>query len=574
MKDAIKRIPGVLPYTAFLVVLFFVERTFFGVQDALLGMVFLFFARTMVECIGLSFANYVKHPSLFLIMSLCSSVAGLHPLLLVLGSGAYMTCIALMDSDDYLPRNFFMLGLGFLLLEIYPICVEEIPQRMLATLFGIACTTGFVYLMRRIKNESVLVRDRTFIMKSFDDIGFQLVNLSNGEKQHIDPHRIFKITQDYCQTEYGNTFRQGGILSGRQKYTFSLLVCAEQMADMIRAAAQHNDFSLENERSYYLALSEVFLGFGKGRVGDIRAMIDAIDSFLQTHKLINIEHDTAWRATLEAFKRTFENRHLSNDNSTPLFKGLRYRLTYLKDNLSLKNAQLRFAIQLGVVISLAFCASEVMANIFHMEFSEWIPITAFTMMYTYRDETMSAVGKLLLGTIIGIAIFVLVTEFIPQEARMLVVLIGGYTVILLNIGRLIFVILAALVVVSIVYVLLTARRASTIEHKFKELERVDERLLSQIRIDIHHGGAVNDRTMQLMYYLHMNATILSRLTEKVGKTLTNEVEQLTEANYRFAMDAGHAIVFLNSDVKHERWEHLSGTTQKLRKKIDDMPLDV
>lgn len=602
MKDAIKRIPGVLPYTAFLVVLFFVERTFFGVQDALLGMVFLFFARTMVECIGLSFANYVKHASLFLVMSLCSSVAGLHPLLLVLGSGAYMTCIALMDSDDYLPRNFFMLGLGFLLLEIYPIGVEEIPQRILATLFGIACTTGFVYLMRRIKNESVLVRDRTFIMKSFDDIGFQLINLSNGEKQHIDPHRIFKITQDYCQTEYGNTFRQGGVLSGRQKYTFSLLVCAEQMADMIRAAAQHNDFSLENERSYYLALSEVFLGFGKGRVGDIRAMIDAIDSFLQTHKLINIEHDTAWRATLEAFKRTFENRHLSNDNSTPLFKGLRYRLIHLKDNLSLKNAQLRFAIQLGVVISLAFCASEVMANIFHMEFSEWIPITAFTMMYTYRDETMSAVGKLLLGTIIGIAIFVLVTEFIPQEARMLVVLIGGYTVILLNIGqtttmaagtqvaltalyptlslgntlltRLIFVILAALVVVSIVYVLLTARRASTIEHKFKELERVDERLLSQIRIDIHHGGAVNDRTMQLMYYLHMNATILSRLTEKVEKTLTNEVEQLTEANYRFAMDAGHAIVFLNSDVKHERWEHLSGTTQKLRKKIDDMPLDV
>ena len=111
-----------------------------------------------------------------------------------------MTCIALMDSDDYLPRNFFMLGLGFLLLEIYPIGVEEIPQRMLATLFGIACTTGFVYLMRRIKNESVLVRDRTFIMKSFDDIGFQLINLSNGEKQHIDPHRIFKITQDYCQT--------------------------------------------------------------------------------------------------------------------------------------------------------------------------------------------------------------------------------------------------------------------------------------------------------------------------------------------------------------------------------------
>ena len=89
------------------------------------------------------------------------------------------------------PPQLFYVGLGFLLLEIYPICVEEIPQRMLATLFGIACTTGFVYLMRRIKNESVLVRDRTFIMKSFDDIGFQLVNLSNGEKAAYRPSSYF-----------------------------------------------------------------------------------------------------------------------------------------------------------------------------------------------------------------------------------------------------------------------------------------------------------------------------------------------------------------------------------------------
>ncbi len=605
MKEALKntaqKILGVLPYTAFLVALFFVEQYFFGVQDALLGIVFLFFARTMVESIGLSFANYIKHASLFLVMSLCASLAGLHPILLVLGSGAYMFCIALMDSDDYLPRNFFMLGLGFLFLEIYPISVEEIPLRMLATLFGIGCTTGFVYLMRLVKSESVLLRDRTFIMRSFDDIGFQLISLSNGDKQQIDPHRAFNITQEYCQTEYGNTFRQGGVLSGRQKYTFSLLICAEQMADMIRAAAQHRDFATENERLYYLDLSEVFLGFGKGLVSDIRTMITSIDTFLNTHTLKNPEHDTAWRATLEAFRRTFENRHFSNSNSTPLFKGLSYRLKYLRDNFSIKNAQLRFSIQLAVVILLAFFVSESMVYFLNAEFSEWIPITAFTMMYTYRDETISAVGKLLAGTIIGLVVFVLVTEFIPLEVRMLVVLIGGYTVILLNIGqatsmaagtqvalaalyptlslgstlltRLIFVILAALVVVSIVYVLLTARRASTIEHKFQELERVDERLLSHIRIDMQNRGAEDDRTIQLMYYLHMNATILSRLTEKVSKKLTHEVNRLTEANFRFAMDAGHAVVFLNSDIKHERWEHLAGTTQKLRKKIDDLPLE-
>ena len=80
------RIAGVIPYVAFLVALFFVEMTLFGVEDALLGVIFQSFARTMVESAGLSFVNYLKHASLFLLMSLCSSVAGLHPVLLVAGS--------------------------------------------------------------------------------------------------------------------------------------------------------------------------------------------------------------------------------------------------------------------------------------------------------------------------------------------------------------------------------------------------------------------------------------------------------------------------------------------------------
>ena len=106
------RIAKVVPYVAFLVALFFVELQLFGAEDALLGVIFQSFARTMVESAGLSFINYLKHAALFLVMSLCSSLAGLHPVLLVAGSAVYMFCITLMNSDDYLPRNFFMLGLG------------------------------------------------------------------------------------------------------------------------------------------------------------------------------------------------------------------------------------------------------------------------------------------------------------------------------------------------------------------------------------------------------------------------------------------------------------------------------
>ena len=44
------RIANVVPYVAFLVALFFVELQLFGVEDALLGVIFQSFARTMLRC--------------------------------------------------------------------------------------------------------------------------------------------------------------------------------------------------------------------------------------------------------------------------------------------------------------------------------------------------------------------------------------------------------------------------------------------------------------------------------------------------------------------------------------------
>lgn len=596
-----KRILEVVPYVVFLVALFFVEYNLFGVEDALLGIVFQSFAKTMVETIGLSFANYLKHAFLFFLMSLCASVAGLHPVLLVCGSALYMFGITLLNSDPYLPRNFFMLGMGFLLLEIYPIGIQEIPIRLGATVFAIACTTAFIYTMKAVKKESEIARDRRFIMRAFDDIGFQLIDLSHGNTIDIDSHRVYAIAQEYCNTEYGVTFRQGGLLSGRQRYTFSLLVCAEQIADMIQAASRKVSTMGEKEQMYFLDLSEVFLAFGKGRILQVRAMIDALEGFLETHKLDNIEHDTACRATLEALVRTLRESATSRDNSTPLWKGLKYRARFISDNFSHKNPQIRFAIQLSVIVGVGFLIAEIMSAHFDTRFGVWIPLTSFLMLNTYRDETIKMMGSQTLGMFIGIAVFVGVIHFIPLEVRLFFVLVIGYTVILLNFGpavsmaagtqlaltalystmslgdtlfiRLLFVLCGTLIVLTIVFVLLQARRNLTISHKVQEMERVDERLLSQIRRDIERGRAVNDRTLQLLYYLHMNAFMLKNLAKRTDKIIAGELHHLSEANFHFAMDAGHAVVFLNSDIKNERFDHLDGTTEKLRIKIDDMPVE-
>ncbi len=100
-------------------------------------------------------------------------------------------------------------------------------------------------------------------MRAFDDIGFQLIDLSNLDVSKLDAHRVYDITR-VLQQGYGNVFRQGGVLSGRQRYTFSLLICAEQIADMMHGASRNVHSMEQAERDYLLDLSEVFLGFGQG----------------------------------------------------------------------------------------------------------------------------------------------------------------------------------------------------------------------------------------------------------------------------------------------------------------------
>ena len=35
-------------------------------------------------------------------------------------------------------------------------------------------------------------------MRAFDDIGFQLIDLSNLDVSKLDAHRVYDITREYC----------------------------------------------------------------------------------------------------------------------------------------------------------------------------------------------------------------------------------------------------------------------------------------------------------------------------------------------------------------------------------------
>lgn len=645
-----------LPFLIFFAVLFFTEYLLFGVSDALIGIAFLFFARNMVNEPGLSFANYAHRVAWFFVMSMASTLAGLHPVLMVGVTLVYLFFVTLFNSDDYLSRNYYWLGMGYLLLLIYPVQVGDIWMRVVATIISIVMTTAFVYLMRAIDAKTgrvnIFKRDRSYVKRAFDDVGAQLQALvavskqgedtapaldntnfaaDGTETENIHPTQTYGIAQEYARCEYATVFRQGGLLSGRQSYTFALLLCCEQIADMIHAMALRAERVTEEERHYFEDLADVFLAYGQGSVKSVSQMVARLEEFIRTHTLPSTCNEEAWTGVLAALLRTLRDTRLSTDNHTPFIKSIKYRFHFLRDNVGLRHTQTRFALQMSITVTIGMIINVLLTHYAQAQMAIWIPLTSFTMLNTYRDETLKATRDNIIGTFLGIAVFVLFIHFIPASIRMPIVVILSYGIILMALGpipsitagtqmalaalypmatlgdtlvsRLVLVVLAVSCVMMLIFVVMSTHRSNTIHAKVRELERIDVRLVQVIRTGIKTGRVNLWRTAQLLYYMHMNSWLLESLAKSLDSAATAkhnlkrqaELQQLRadirtvlQANYRFGMEAEHAVMLLdprrstdigktqtaittwsNPDTT-DRIEHIDATSERLDKKMHEL----
>ena len=73
-----------------------------------LGIVFLFFSRAIIQDPGLSFANYLRRLCWFVLMGVCASIAGLNDVLFVVMSFCYLffiECPQILYGSASTPDN-------------------------------------------------------------------------------------------------------------------------------------------------------------------------------------------------------------------------------------------------------------------------------------------------------------------------------------------------------------------------------------------------------------------------------------------------------------------------------------
>jgi uncharacterized membrane protein YccC len=427
-----------------------------------------------------------------------------------------------------------------------------------------------------------------------------------------------------------------------------------KIAESVPASFQQSSPTSENEQQFFRGLAKVFLSFsapadphienpsdtlprisdaGAGQTPDellgdksyagnlyntrtditdrLYRLTVQLEGFLASHNLDETCHNESWRGILEALVRTLKDKKMQHSLSTPFWRGVKYRLMFLKDNMGIKHTQTRFALQLAFIVGLAMAANVVLTEFFDAQFAIWIPITAFTVLNTYNDETLKSTLDNAIGTFIGIAVFAFFVHFIPEPYRMPLVVSISYLLILMNIGptvnvasgtqmaltalypyttlgdalisRLVLVVLAVSCVMMIIFVFMRTQRAVTIRTKIQELERIDVRLATHIHKGMKRGRIGLWRSVQLLYYLHMDSWLLDKLVHSLNKDrpediqLKEDIDRVLALNYKFAMDAEHAVMLLdprrsntNRAGQTDRFAHIDATADRLDTKMHSL----
>ena len=217
-------------------------------------MVFLFLSKALLYS-SLSKVNYTKYGLLLVVIAAMASFATFNTFTSVTLNFIVLFFITYVYSDEFAPKNHFLLGLEFVLLQIFPVTLEQIPMRMLAVVYCFVVVTIFVAIMKKFQKAPAI---NPFVSKSYTWVLNHLKNIKKTKPEDINVSEVYALTSGYCSAIHSNVINQDGILNNSEKFNFRLLMHSEALAQLIYDISKHQDKFTKKDYKFFSELAKTF----------------------------------------------------------------------------------------------------------------------------------------------------------------------------------------------------------------------------------------------------------------------------------------------------------------------------
>lgn len=389
---------GVLGMTLFFVVMNIAGRNLTGLSIGLM------FVTVGLPATRISWKTCLGYYATLMLCACLGIVAGMNYIYCLAVNLVVIFFITYAHGDEFLMRNHFLYGFLFLMTQTYHnLGWGAILQCVCACIPCFAIMSLFVWWRRRgmhVQTGGEIVAEACALLA-----------------RHLREFRVAPQEREfhsflyrYCRGIYGDVVRQFGKMNEGQTWQYHMLLHLEQLnhllAEDIAASRDGSDPNQEYHQQLALALEQFVQEEGEGRWQHLQWRLRRVtvryhmDSRFAEHQ---------WRVTLQSIIKVLERAKVRNSRRVSLREGLYWKWRIMCMNFTPHSSLFRFAVKASLLTTMCFAVS------YGLPFSRsvWLPLTVFCMLMVFHQDEQNSATSRLTGTLIGTAIYLAFTEFLP-----------------------------------------------------------------------------------------------------------------------------------------------------------------
>ena len=566
IKGFLMRAKFMLPYIILAVFIMLSTAMIFGKDNAVLGILFLFFS---LMSLGRTFSvgGYVKSSILILCVVVLSTFAGLNAYTSAFLNFIVPFVLIMVFSDELSARRYFIYGLFFVLLQLnYPSSLSILPSRIGATLYGLAILFVFNVIVNKKNKQN---RYEGLLKSGFSTLGKRAKLLATKRLNRETPSPLFNITNKMSKMLYEDSANKTGMLNQEEEFYFQSIIALEEIDRLLLHSCLKYDEMTQEDYEFIDKISDTFMKLAKDyKYKENMQLVEELSKLIKENHFSSQKMEQDWQYVIYKVIDLLKKYNEDKVKETKFRDALKLKWVKLKRSCNFKSCQFRFAIRVSIVLCIGFtlCHLIPFANAY------WLPITAFTTMLPYYEDTKQKMSTYFVGAILGAICFVLLFQYVPSSLSMVfmvlafIVLFSIDSEVLRNVvgTQLALVMCTApstivaidyrvgLVALAILITWLTDRfilntnNFDGLVSRMQDIIHRDQMIIKELRKALkgNKNGRYLDELLLESYVLENEISINAKNTEKVEDI--KPIYRLLNANKKFILEAEKLICIFNT----------------------------
>ena len=394
-----------------------ISNNLFGRENSTIGIITIFICAFMRQSFTVS--SFPMTSFIILLLGFLATIAEQNIVFIVLFNFIVPFCIVFLLSDDFVPRNYFIYGFCYVLLQAYNIPISNIHLRMEAILT--ALLISFIFLvLNKFLNRHKVSNDLAF--NSICIINKKLLSLSNKScsLRRGKNDELFSIINSYTSSIYVDSLKRHGIMNNRNINHFELVLFLEEINQLINKEYEKVNILSDDDLNYFLQLSKLLDRIANllkhdisKQEKDFNSVISGIKYFYDNYYLSDEKSNYEWIYAIRKLHRILYKMFENKKDDLEIKRVFNLKFIRLKKEFNINKCHFRFALKMGIIMCISFTIRYFLPEGIAVR-GYWLPILSYIMLYPFYEEQKANLKIDVFGNFIGVIIFAAVFRYVPN----------------------------------------------------------------------------------------------------------------------------------------------------------------